>query len=85
MKTYSTVCKKSFSKLDSRGDYYPFIKNRKYECEELNLDYFCLLINCHHQKGVFCRIFDSEFKEFFFTDSELRKYKLKKINEISKI
>lgn len=78
---YKITCKKSFSKLDSKGDYYPFVKNKTYDCEELNLDYFCLLINCHHNKGVFCRIFKSEFKECFFTPNELRKYKLDKINE----
>lgn len=79
---YKTVCKKSFSKLDSQGNYYTFIKDREYEYEEfVNLDYFCVLIYCRHNKNVYCRIFKTEFKESFFTSSELRKEKLGKIYE----
>lgn len=79
-KEYTIVCKKSFSKLDSKGNYYPFRKNVTYDCEELNLDYFCLLIYCHYRIDTYCRIFDSEFKEFFYSEKELRKYKLEKID-----
>lgn len=76
-----TVCKKSLSRLDSHGDYYVFIKDREYKYEEIKkLDYFCILIYCRHNKDVYCRIFETEFKESFFTPSELRKYKLEKIH-----
>lgn len=76
---FTAICKKSFSKLNSWGNYSFILKDEEHEVELLALDYFCILIYINKEKEVFIRIFESEFKEYFYSNKELRKNKLEKI------
>jgi hypothetical protein len=69
--TYA-VCKEECGSINTT-----FYKHRKYRYEYANTNLF--EVKVYNEIGKYVFFFTKEFKEYFFSDNELRKEKLKRL------
>jgi hypothetical protein len=70
------ICK-YIDKKDTRFQLNDFFIGKSYKCEIRNLITLIYIENCDH---FFYSFFNAEINNYFYTQQELRKLKLKKIN-----
>lgn len=75
-----TICKQDLTKQNTTDLHFYFKKDERYFFDIINIgngNYCTFFYNkVYDQK---CKIFESEFREYFYTENELRKIKLNKI------
>lgn len=68
------VCKEECGSIQTT-----FRKHLKYRYEYMNSNLY--EVKVYNEVGVYVFFFQKDFKEYFFSDNELRKEKLKKIKK----